>query len=130
MLTIKPGQHGSTYGGNPVAARVAKAALQVLVEENLADNSKRLGKLLRSQLQAIPSPRVTKVWPASLLPATTTLPKQYIGGAILLLRRPLECSRPWHPPVVVTTCLTSWRSNGRQGKRTELSARRFAARGC
>ena len=61
MLTIKRGQHGSTYGGNPVAAKVAQAALQVLVDENLAENSERLGKLLRSQLQAIPSSRVSKV---------------------------------------------------------------------
>ena len=61
MLTIGRGQHGSTYGGNPVAARVAQAALEVLVEEDLAANSQRLGKLLRSQLQAIPSQRVSTV---------------------------------------------------------------------
>ena len=67
MLTIKRGQHGSTYGGNPVAAKVAQAALQVLVDENLAENSQRMGKLLRSQLQAIPSSRVATVISASLL---------------------------------------------------------------
>ena len=61
MLTIGRGQHGSTYGGNPVAARVATAALQVLVDEKLAENAERLGKLLRSQLQAIPSQRVVTV---------------------------------------------------------------------
>ena len=61
MLTSGRGQHGSTYGGNPVAAKVAKAALEVLVDEGLADNAERLGKLLRSQLQAIPSSRVTTV---------------------------------------------------------------------
>ena len=61
MLTIGRGQHGSTYGGNPVAARVAVAALKVLVEERLAENSDRLGKLLRSQLQAIQSPRIQEV---------------------------------------------------------------------
>lgn len=68
MLTIKRGQHGSTYGGNPVAAKVAQAALEVLVEENLAENSQRLGKLLRSQLQAIPSSRVSTVPPPSMSP--------------------------------------------------------------
>ena len=61
MLTIKRGQHGSTYGGNPVGAKVALAALQVLVEERLAENSERLGKVLRSQLQAIESPRIRLV---------------------------------------------------------------------
>ena len=53
MLTIGRGQHGSTYGGNPVAARVAKAALQVLVEEKLAQNSDKMGKLLRQQLMSL-----------------------------------------------------------------------------
>lgn len=66
MLTIGRGQHGSTYGGNPVAARVAKAALQVLVEEKLAQNSDRMGKLLRQQLRSLKdtSGRVTAVRPA------------------------------------------------------------------
>ena len=63
MLTIGRGQHGSTYGGNPVAARVAKAALEVLVEEQLAQNSDKLGKLLRQQLRGLQqdSERVTAV---------------------------------------------------------------------
>ena len=65
MLTIGRGQHGSTYGGNPVAARVALAALQVLVEENLTENSYRLGQLLRHELQTIPSRIISEV---SLLP--------------------------------------------------------------
>ena len=61
MLTIGRGQHGSTYGGNPVAARVALAALQVIVEEKLTENSYRLGQLLRHELQTIPSRIVTEV---------------------------------------------------------------------
>lgn len=51
MLTIKPGQHGSTFGGNPLAARVAIASLQVLVEENLADNAAKMGEYFRSEIQ-------------------------------------------------------------------------------
>ena len=47
MTLLRPGQHGSTYGGNPLACRVAVAALQVLEEERLAENSEKLGKLLR-----------------------------------------------------------------------------------
>ncbi|KAF5835863.1 ornithine transaminase [Dunaliella salina] len=55
MLTIKRGQHGSTYGGNPVAARVAKAALQVLEEERLAEAADRLGTKLRHALGIVAS---------------------------------------------------------------------------
>jgi ornithine--oxo-acid transaminase len=50
MLTIKPGQHGSTYGGNPLACRVAMAALQVIKDENLCERAEHLGKKLRSAL--------------------------------------------------------------------------------
>lgn len=51
MLTIKPGEHGSTYGGNPLACAVAIEALKVLKEEKLAENSEELGKLLRAELE-------------------------------------------------------------------------------
>ncbi|AFH48670.1 Ornithine-oxo-acid transaminase [Ignavibacterium album JCM 16511] len=51
MLTIKPGQHGSTFGGNPLAARVAIASLQVLVEEKLADNAAKMGEYFRNEVQ-------------------------------------------------------------------------------
>jgi ornithine--oxo-acid transaminase len=50
MLCIKPGQHGSTYGGNPLGCKVAIAALKVLEEENLAQNAERLGNILRSEI--------------------------------------------------------------------------------
>jgi ornithine--oxo-acid transaminase len=53
MLCIKPGQHGSTYGGNPMACKVAITALTVLKEEKLSENSERLGKLLLTELKAI-----------------------------------------------------------------------------
>jgi ornithine--oxo-acid transaminase len=53
MLCIGPGQHGSTYGGNPIACKVGIAALTVLKEEKLSENSARLGKLLLAELQAI-----------------------------------------------------------------------------
>lgn len=69
MLTIGRGQHGSTYGGNPVAAKVALAALKVLQEERLAENSERLGAILRRELAAIPSPLVSKVRGKGLLDA-------------------------------------------------------------
>lgn len=50
MNVIKPGQHGSTFGGNPIAAAVAIAALQVVTDEKLAENAERLGKIFRSEL--------------------------------------------------------------------------------
>ena len=50
MLCIKPGEHGSTYGGNPLACQVAMAALKVVVDEKLADNSLELGNIFREEL--------------------------------------------------------------------------------
>lgn len=53
MLTIKPGQHGSTYGGNPLAAAVTVAALSVLEDEKLAENAERLGEIFRERMREI-----------------------------------------------------------------------------
>ena len=53
MEVIKPGQHGSTYGGNPIACKVAIAALEVVKEENLADNALKMGNLFRSEMQKL-----------------------------------------------------------------------------
>ncbi|HSV12367.1 MAG TPA: ornithine--oxo-acid transaminase [Hanamia sp.] len=69
MLTIKPGEHGSTYGGNPLACKVAITALQVLKEENMAENAENLGKLFRQELQRINSPHILKIRGKGLLNA-------------------------------------------------------------
>lgn len=53
MLVIQPGQHGSTFGGNPIAAKVAIAALEVVKDEKLAENAMRLGNIFRSEMQRI-----------------------------------------------------------------------------
>lgn len=53
MLTIKPGEHGSTYGGNPLACAVAMAALEVVKEENLAENAAHLGGIFRAEMQKL-----------------------------------------------------------------------------
>ena len=50
MLTIKPGEHGSTFGGNPLACEVAIAALEVIQNENMIDNADRLGKIFRNEI--------------------------------------------------------------------------------
>ena len=53
MMVIKPGQHGSTFGGNPIAAKVAIAALEVVKDEKLAENAERLGQIFRSEINKI-----------------------------------------------------------------------------
>jgi len=53
MLCIKPGEHGSTFGGNPIAAKVAIAALEVVKEEDLAQNARRLGEIFRARMQKL-----------------------------------------------------------------------------
>ncbi len=75
MLTIKPGEHGSTFGGNPVAARVAMAALQVVKEENLADRAEKLGNLFRDELRKIKSDMIEQVRGKGLLNAVVIRPK-------------------------------------------------------
>ncbi|XP_077481915.1 ornithine aminotransferase, mitochondrial-like isoform X1 [Stigmatopora argus] len=69
MLTIKPGEYGSTYGGNPMACKVAIAALQVMEEEKLAENAERMGQLLRSELRKLPADIVMTVRGKGLLNA-------------------------------------------------------------
>lgn len=69
MLNIKPGEHGSTYGGNPLACAVAIEALQVLLDEKLAENANELGKLLRDELKNLNSPLITDVRGKGLLNA-------------------------------------------------------------
>ncbi|HMO62624.1 MAG TPA: ornithine--oxo-acid transaminase [Ferruginibacter sp.] len=69
MLTIKPGEHGSTYGGNPLACAVAMAALTVLKEEKLAENAAQMGELLRSELKNLNSAFIETVRGRGLLNA-------------------------------------------------------------
>lgn len=69
MMTIKPGEHGSTYGGNPLACAVAMAALQVLKDENMAANAEAMGELLRSEIRKLDSPYVALVRGKGLLNA-------------------------------------------------------------
>lgn len=71
MLTIKPGEHGSTYGGNPLACKVAITALEVLKEENLAENSEKTGKIFRDKLMQINSQHIKEVRGKGLLNAIT-----------------------------------------------------------
>ncbi len=69
MMTIKPGDHGSTYGGNPLAAKVAITALQVLKDEKMAENATAMGDLLRKELKSLNSPHIAIVRGKGLLNA-------------------------------------------------------------
>jgi ornithine--oxo-acid transaminase len=74
MLTIKPGEHGSTFGGNPIACKVAIAALEVIRDEKLAENAEKMGKIFRDELRKINSPMVELVRGKGLLNAAVIKP--------------------------------------------------------
>jgi ornithine--oxo-acid transaminase len=69
MMNIKPGEHGSTYGGNPLACAVAMSALTVIKEEKLAENAEAMGQLLRSELSKLNSPYIKTIRGKGLLNA-------------------------------------------------------------
>lgn len=69
MMNIKPGEHGSTYGGNPLACAVAIAALQVLKDGNLAENAESMGIVLREELAKLNSPFIKTIRGKGLLNA-------------------------------------------------------------
>ena len=69
MLTIKPGEHGSTYGGNPLACKVAMASLQVLIDEKMDQQADAMGKLFREELAKIQSPHIGTIRGKGLLNA-------------------------------------------------------------
>ncbi|HRZ42041.1 MAG TPA: ornithine--oxo-acid transaminase [Bacteroidales bacterium] len=75
MLTIKPGQHGSTFGGNPLAGRVAIAALEVVKEEKLAERATYLGEIFRQKMREIDSPMIELVRGKGLLNAVVIKPQ-------------------------------------------------------
>ena len=75
MLTIKPGQHGSTFGGFPLACTVATAALQVVKDENLAQRAYDMGKIFRDELKKIDNPMLKLVRGKGLLNAIVVEPK-------------------------------------------------------
>lgn len=111
MLTIKPGEHGSTYGGNPLACRVAIAALEVLKEEKLADNAERLGKILRDELKKINSDRITAIRGKGLLNAIVIEPRngKDAWDVCIALKENGLLAKPTHgdiirfaPPLVIT----------------------------
>jgi len=74
MLTILPGEHGSTYGGNPLAAIVSIEAIQVIIDEELAENALEMGKIFRSEMKTINSPLIEEIRGKGLLNAVSIRP--------------------------------------------------------
>jgi ornithine--oxo-acid transaminase len=111
MLCIRPGEHGSTYGGNPVAAKVAIAALEVIREEKLAERAEELGELFRAELKKIESPMVELVRGKGLLNAIVIKPTNGISAwdVCVALKENGLLAKPTHehiirfaPPLVIT----------------------------
>ncbi|ELT87616.1 hypothetical protein CAPTEDRAFT_179888 [Capitella teleta] len=109
MLQIKPGEHGSTYGGNPLGSVVAIEALKVLEEEKLAENAERLGQKLRSELSTMPTDRVSAVRGKGLLNAIVINEKFNAWDVCMRLRDNGLLAKPTHgdrirfaPPLVIT----------------------------
>lgn len=110
MLTVKPGEHGSTYGGNPIAAKVSMAALQVVKDEKLEENAEKLGKIFREKMRAIKSDMVELVRGKGLLNAAVITPKngKTAWDVCLKLRDNGLLAKPTHehiirfaPPLVI-----------------------------
>jgi len=110
MLVIKPGEHGSTFGGNPLAGKVAIAALEVVKEEKLAENAEKLGKIFREELRKINSPMVELVRGKGLLNAMIIKPTngKEAWDVCLKLRDNGLLAKPTHghiirfaPPLVI-----------------------------
>lgn len=111
MLTIKPGEHGSTFGGNPLAAKVAIAALEVVKNEKLAENSERLGKIFREEFRSIKSDLIELVRGKGLLNAVVIRPKngKEAWDVCLAMKNNGVIAKPTHdhiirfaPPLVIT----------------------------
>jgi ornithine--oxo-acid transaminase len=111
MMCIKPGQHGSTYGGNPIAAKVAMAALDVLRDEKLSERAEYLGAILRDELKKIKSPLLKEVRGKGLLNAIEIHehPEKTAWEICLRLADKGLLAKPTHgniirfaPPLVIT----------------------------
>jgi ornithine--oxo-acid transaminase len=74
MLNIRPGEHGSTFGGFPLAARVAVEALKVVRDEHLVENAEAMGQIFREEIKKINSPFIVEVRGRGLLNAIVTKP--------------------------------------------------------
>ena len=111
MLTIKPGEHGSTYGGNPIAAKVAMAALDVIRDEKLVENSNRMGEIFRKEMKAVDSKMIETVRGKGLLNAVAVKPNngKTAWDVCIKLKENGLIAKPTHehiirftPPLIIT----------------------------
>lgn len=111
MLCIKPGEHGSTFGGNPIAGKVAIAALEVIKEEKLAENAERLGKIFREEFRSIKSDMIELVRGKGLLNAVVirNQPGKTAWDVCIAMAENGVLAKPTHgniirfaPPLVIT----------------------------
>ena len=111
MLVIKPGEHGSTFGGNPIAAKVAIAALEVVKDDKLAENAERLGKIFRDEMNKIDSDMIELVRGKGLLNAIIIKPKngKEAWDVCVAMKNNGLIAKPTHghiirfaPPLVIT----------------------------
>ena len=111
MMNIKPGEHGSTFGGNPVAAKVSMAALQVIKDENLMERAERLGKIFREEIMKIQHPMIQQVRGKGLLNAVIIKPMngKEAWDVCLKMRDNGVLAKPTHqhiirfaPPLVIS----------------------------
>ena len=110
MLTLKPGEHGSTYGGNPLASKIAITALKVLQEEHLAENAFAMGEVLRKELKALQSRHINIIRGKGLLNAVVIkhLNDEAAWQLCLELKRNGLLAKPTHgdkirlaPPLII-----------------------------
>ncbi|QKG81216.1 MULTISPECIES: ornithine--oxo-acid transaminase [Tenuifilum] len=111
MLTIKPGEHGSTFGGNPLAGKVAIAALEVIKEEKLAENAEKMGKIFRDEMNSIKSDMIELVRGKGLLNAVVirNKPGKTAWDVCVAMAEKGVLAKPTHgniirfaPPLVIT----------------------------
>ncbi|NHB67102.1 ornithine--oxo-acid transaminase [Bacteroidales bacterium M08MB] len=111
MLCIQPGQHGSTFGGNPIAGKVAIAALEVIKEEKLEENAERLGKIFREEFRSIKSDMIELVRGKGLLNAVVirNQPGKTAWDVCVAMAEAGVLAKPTHgniirfaPPLVIT----------------------------
>ncbi len=111
MMTIKPGEHGSTFGGNPLACKVAIAALEVIRDEKLAEKAERLGKIFRDEMRAVKSDMIELVRGKGLLNAIVIRPRngKEAWDVCLAMKELGVLAKPTHghiirfaPPLVIT----------------------------
>ncbi|MCF8295469.1 MAG: ornithine--oxo-acid transaminase [Bacteroidales bacterium] len=111
MLVIKPGEHGSTFGGNPLGAKVAIEALQVIKDEKLEENAERIGKIFRDEIRKIDSEMIELVRGKGLLNAVVIKPKngKEAWDVCLAMKENGLIAKPTHghiirfaPPLVIT----------------------------